>query len=88
MHVRSIAASPDGKHLGVLAQAFYSEFADPLIIHVVEVSRFASQIFVATGDHHHRRGNFRRAAALFREARRLDPLNALATYNLALRSHA
>jgi hypothetical protein len=83
IHPEMISLSPDGEYLGVIAHAFAGEYQDSFPTAVVPVGEFAAHVYNDTGLAHHKRGDFARAAELFKRAAFANPGVALGAYNLA-----
>jgi hypothetical protein len=83
IHPEMIALSQDGSYLGVIAHAYAGEYSDSFPTAIVPVGELAAHVYNDTGLAHHKRGDYVRAAELFKRAAFANPTFALAAYNLA-----
>jgi len=83
IHPETISLSEDGEYLGVIAHAFAGEYSDSFPMTVVPVDELAAHVYNDTGLAHHKRGDFARAAELFKRATFANEGFALGAYNLA-----
>jgi len=83
IHPEMISLSSDGEYLGVIAHAYAGEYSDTFPTAVVPVGELAAHVYNDTGLAHHKRGDFGRAAELFKRATFANPSFALGAYNLA-----
>ncbi len=82
-HPELIAVSPDGKYLGAIAHGFAGEWANDYPMAILPVAAVAEAAFNEAGLAHHRKGDYPRAAELFRKATAADPTSKTAAYDLA-----
>jgi hypothetical protein len=83
IHPEMLSLSSDGEYLGVIAHAYAGEYSDSFPTALVPVGELAAHVYNDTGLVHHKRGDFARAAELFKRATFANPSFALGAYNLA-----
>jgi hypothetical protein len=83
IHPEMVSLSSDGEYLGVIAHAYAGEYSDSFPTAVVPIGELAAHVYNDTGLAHHRRGDFARAAELFKRAAFANTGFALGAYNLA-----
>jgi len=83
IHPEVIAVSPDGARLGVVSHAFGGEGSDTFAIKTASLAEAAGRAYNLAGFAHHKKKEWKEAAALFAKAAAADPSFGTAVYNLA-----
>jgi hypothetical protein len=83
IHPEVIAVSPDGARLGVVSHAFGGEGSDTFVIKTAALAEAAARAYNLAGFAHHKKKEWKEAAALFARAAAADPKFGTAVYNLA-----